>query len=141
MLRIFLILVFSLGFSQFAAADIASDIANDVKTRTATQNAKDANLTAEAAVIELIKAGVNPVDAVLAIRDVYGLTPEETDKVISAAINSLPPGSNTTQLVALYSTQGGQRLLVGQIGKQGIGGSGGSGGGTLASTGSSVSPN
>ena len=121
MLRIFLILVVSLGFSQFAAADIASDIANDVKTRPATQNAKDANVTAEAAVVELIKAGINPVDAVVTIRDVYGLTPEETDKVISAAINSLPPGANTTPLVALYSATGGQRLLVGQIGKQGIG--------------------
>ena len=104
-------------------------------------NASDYFDELHARAVELIKAGVNPVDAVVTIRDVYGLTPEQTDKVISAAINSLPAGTNTKQLVALYSTQGGQRLLVGQIGKQGIGGSGGSGGGTLVSTGPSVSPN
>ena len=75
MLRMLLILVVSLSFSQFTAADIASDIANDVKTNLATQNAKDANVTAEAAVVELIKAGINPVDAVVTIRNVYGLTP------------------------------------------------------------------
>jgi len=101
-----LILLVSLSFSQFAAADIATDIADGVKTRPATQTAKDSNVTAEDVVVELIKAGVNPVDAVVTVRDVYGLTPLETDNIITAAINALPPGTDIAPLVALYSSQG-----------------------------------
>ena len=128
-----LILLVSLSFSQFAAADIATDIADGVKTRLATQTAKDDNVTAEDAVVELIKAGVNPVDAVVTVRDVYGLTPLETDNIITAVINALPPGANTTPLVALYSTGGGLRLAIGPVGTQGIGDVGGSGEGTPTS--------
>ena len=134
-LRKLSILVVSFCFSPFAVADIATDITNGVESLPTTQNAKDDNVTAEDAVVQLIQAGVDPVEAVETVRIVYGLTPLETDSVITAAIKALPPGTNTVPLVALYSTGSGLRLAIGSDGRQGIGNTGGSGGG------SSVSPN
>ena len=133
MLRKLLILVVSFSFAQFAIADIATDIGNGVKIRPTTQNAKDEDVIQEDAVVGLIQAGVDCVVAVQSVRDVYGLTPLETDSVITAAINSSST-CNTVPLVALYSTGGGLRLAVGPVGTQGIGDVGSSGGG-------SVSPN
>ncbi|MCK5498149.1 MAG: hypothetical protein KAI77_03060, partial [Gammaproteobacteria bacterium] len=107
MLRKLLILAVSICFAQFAIADIATDIASGVESLPTTQNAKDDNVTAEEAVVQLIQAGVDPVDAVNTVRIVYGLTPLETDSIITAAINVLPPDTNTVPLVALYSTGSG----------------------------------
>ena len=101
-----LILLVSLSFSQFAAADIATDIADGVKTHQATQNAKDSNVTAEDAVVALIAAGINSVEAVAMVSNSYALSPAEKDSVITAAINALPPGTDIAPLVALYSSQG-----------------------------------
>ena len=134
MVRKLLILSVSICFVQVAIADIATDIASGVESLPTTQNAKDDNVTAEEAVVQLIQAGVDPVDAVNTVRIVYGLTPLETDSIITAAINVLPPDTNTVPLVALYSTGSGIRLAIGLVGTQGIGDVGGSGGG-------SVSPN
>ena len=133
MLRKLLILAFSICFVQVAIADIATDIGNGVKVRPTTQNAKDDDIIQEDAVVELILAGIDCVIAVQAVRDIYGLTPLETDSIITAAIN-IDPKCNTVPLVALYSTGEGLRLAVGPVGTQGLGDVGSSGGG-------SVSPN
>ena len=133
MLRKLLILAFSICFVQVAIADIATDIANGVKVHPTTQNAKDDDIIQEDAVVELILAGIDCVIAVQAVRDIYGLTPLETDSIITAAIN-IDPRCNTVPLVALYSTGEGLRLAIGPVGTQGLGDVGSSGGG-------SVSPN
>ena len=136
MLRKLLILVFSFCLSSFAVADIATDIGNGVKVEPTTQNAKNDNVVQEDAAVELIQAGVSCVVAVRAVRDVYGLTPLETDSIITAAINT-SQNCNTAEILALYSVGSGLGLAVGPTGTQGIGDTGGSGGGG----GSSVSPN
>ncbi len=133
MLRKLLILVFSFCLSSFAVADIATDIANGVKVEPTTQNAKNDDVVQEDAAVELIQAGVSCVVAVQSVSNVYGLTPLETDSIITAAIDSSQT-CDTAQLVALYSTGSGLGLAVGPVGTQGIGDTGGSGGG-------SVSPN
>jgi len=133
MLRKLLILTFSICFVQVAIADIATDIANGVKVLPTTQNAKDDDVIQEDAVVELILAGIDCVIAVQAVRDIYGLTPLETDSIITAAIN-IDPRCYTVPLVALYSTGEGLRLAVEPVGTQGLGDVGSSGGG-------SVSPN
>ena len=133
MLKKLLVLGVSLCISQFAVADIATDVANNVSTQQATQNAKDSDVSAEDAVLALIAAGVNPIQAVNTVSNVYALTPAQKDSIITAAINALPAGTNTTPLVALYSPQGGRRLAYGPVGTQGVGGAGGGGGGTPVS--------
>jgi hypothetical protein len=133
MLRKLLILMASLCMTQLVVADIATDIGDGVKVHPTTQNAKDADVIQEDAVVELIQAGIDCVVAVQSVSKIYGLTPLETDSVITAAISSSSI-CNTVPLVALYSTGSGVRLAVGPIGTQGIGNVGGSGGG-------SVSPN
>ena len=134
MLRKLLILVLSFCLSSFAVADIATDIANGVEVNPTTQNAKNDNVVQEDAAVELIRAGVSCVVAVQSVSNVYGLTPLETDSIITAAIDSSQT-CDTAQLVALYSTGSGLGLAVGPVGTEGIGDVGSSGGGT------SVSPN
>jgi len=133
MVRKLLILAVSICFVQVAIADIATDIGNGVKVSPTTQNAKDDDIIQEDAVVELILAGIDCVIAVQAVRDIYDLSPLETDSIITAAIN-IDPRCNTVPLVALYSTGDGLRLAIGSVGTQGIGDVGSSGGG-------SVSPN
>ena len=142
MLRKLLILAFSFCLSSSVVADISTDIADGVEVNPTTQNAKNDNVTAEDAVAQLIQAGVDPVDAVITVRIVYGLTPLETDSVITAAINALSPDANIVPLVALYSTGSGLGLAVGSAGTQGIGDTGSSGGGTCVTPSDCpVSPN
>ncbi len=132
MLRKLLILVISICFAQFAIADIATDISNGVKTRPTTLNAKDADVVAEVAVVELIQSGVDPVDAVITVCNVYRLTPEEMDYITTVAINALPPDADTVPLITLYSTECGLRLATGSGGTQRIGDVGGSPGGSIS---------
>ena len=132
MLRKLLILVISTCFAQFAIADIATDIANGVKTSPTTQNAKDSEVTAEEAVVQLIQAGVDPVDAVVTVCNVYALIPLETDYVTTAAINMLPPDADTTPLVAFYSTDCSDKLVVWPGESQRIGDVGGDPGGSIS---------
>jgi len=134
MLKKILVPVILFCFAQFVIADIATDIASGVKVQPTTENAKDDDVGHEDAVVELIQAGVDCVVAVRSVRDVYGLSPLETDSIITAAINA-SQSCDTAPLVALYSTGSGLGLAVGPTGTQGLGDVGSSGGG------SSVSPN
>ena len=129
MLRKLLMLTISFGFAQFAIADIATDIGNGVEVEPTTQNAKNDDVIQEDAVVELIQAGVDCVVAVQAVRKTYGLTPLETDSIITAAISSSST-CNTVPLVALYSTGSGLGQAIGPTGTQGIADTGGSGGGS-----------
>jgi len=133
MVRKLLILAVTICFVQVAIADIATDIGNGVKVHPTTQNAKDDDIIQEDAVVELILAGIDCVIAIQAVRDIYDLSPLETDSIITAAIN-IDPRCNTVRLVALYSSGSGLGLAVGPVGTQGLGDTGSSGGG-------SVSPN
>ena len=129
MLRKLSILVISICFAQFAIADIATDITNGVKIRTTTQNAKDNNVVPEDAAVQLVQAGVDPFIAVVTVCKVYVLIPQETDYVTTAVINALPPDADTTALVAFYSTDCSDKLVVWPGGSQRIGDVGGDPGG------------
>ena len=155
MLRKLLVPLVLICFSQFAVADIASDIASGVKVIPTTQNAKNDDIVQETTVEELIQAGVPCVIAVESVRNVYNLTPLETDSIITIAINVeavCEDGSSECvnvarlcpilPLLALYSTGSGLEQAVGTTGIQGIGELGGSPGGPCpGETRCSVSPN
>lgn len=155
MLRKLLTLVVSLSLSTFAVADIASDLASGVKVSPTTQNAKNDDIVQEITVEELILAGVPCVIAVESVRNVYDLTPLETDSIISIALNvegACEAGTSECEnvaricprlpLLALYSNGSGLEQAVGSAGTQGLGDTGSSGGGPCpGETRCSVSPN
>ena len=155
MYRTLIALVVSLTLSALAVADIASDIASGVKVQPTTQNAKNDDIVQEITVEELILAGVPCVIAVESVRNVYDLTPLETDSIISIALNVegvCEDGASecenvaricpTLPLLALYSTGSGLEQAVGSAGTKGIGDTGSSGGGPCpGETRCSVSPN
>jgi len=100
MLRKLLILLVSLSFSQFAAADIATDIADGKSTLEATTNAfnADPQVSAEDALVALIVAGIKAEDARKVVSEVYSLTTAQMIVIITAAINSLEPDPVTEKL-------------------------------------------
>ena len=63
---------------------------------------------------------------------VYVLIPQETDYVTTAVINALPPDADTTALVAFYSTDCSDKLVVWPGGSQRIGDVGGDPGGSIS---------
>jgi len=155
MYRTLIALVVSLTLSAPAVADIASDLASGVKVQPTTQNAKNDDIVQETTVEELIQAGVPCVIAVESVRNVYNLTPLETDSIITIALNVeavCESGSSecenvaricpTLPLLALYSTGSGLEQAVGPAGTKGISDTGSSGGGPCpGETRCSVSPN
>jgi hypothetical protein len=155
MYRTLIALVVSLTLSALAVADIASDLASGVKVQPTTQNAKNDDIVQETSVEELILAGVPCVIAVESVRNVYDLTPLETDSIITIALNVeavCEDGASecknvaricpTLPLLALYSTGSGLEQAVGPAGTKGISDTGSSGGGPCpGETRCSVSPN
>ena len=155
MYRTLIALVVSLTLSALAVADIASDLASGVKVQPTTQNAKNDDIVQDTTVEELILAGVPCVIAVESVRNVYDLTPLETDSIITIALNVeavCEDGASECEnvaricprlpLLALYSNGSGLEQAVGSAGTKGIGDTGGSGGGPCpGETRCSVSPN
>ncbi len=155
MYRTLIALVVSLTLSALAVADIASDITSGVKVQPTTQNAKNDDIVQDTTVEELILAGVPCVIAVESVRNVYDLTPLETDSIITIALNVeavCEDGASECEnvaricprlpLLALYSNGSGLEQAVGSAGTKGIGDTGSSGGGPCpGETRCSVSPN